>query len=61
MVRGNYFANSGTLIFEGYAKNDPNGILGLDKYRLVLGDSRRTMGGVTRHHNSRTSQFFLAR
>ncbi len=60
-IRGNYFANSGTLILEGYEKNDPNGILGLDKYRLVVGDTHRTMAGVTRHHNDWTSQFFLTR
>ncbi len=61
LVRGNYYANRGTSILEGYEKNDPNGILGLDKYRLVVGDSRRTMGGITRHQNAWTSQFFLSR
>jgi hypothetical protein len=60
-VRGNYFANSGTLILEGYAKNDPNGILGLDKYRLVVSDTHRTMGGITRHHNAWNSQFLLSK
>jgi hypothetical protein len=60
-VRGNYFANSGALILEGDEKKDPNGIIGLDKYRLVVSDSRRTMGGITRHHNAWTGQFFLSR
>jgi hypothetical protein len=61
LVRGNYYANAGTLILEGYEKKDPNGILGLDKYRLVVSDSYRTMGGITRHHNAWNSQFFLSK
>jgi hypothetical protein len=60
LVRGNYYANSGTFILEGYEKKDPNGILGLDKYRLVVSDHRRTMGGVTRHHDAWNSQFLLS-
>jgi hypothetical protein len=60
-VRGNYYANTGTLILEGYEKNDPNGILGLDKYRLIVSENHRTMAGVTRHHNAWNSQFFLSR
>jgi hypothetical protein len=60
-VRGNYYADTGTLILEGYEKNDPNGILGLDKYRLVVLDNHRTMGGITRHHNAWNSQFFLSK
>lgn len=61
LVRGNYYATSGTLILEGYEKKDPNGIIGLDKYRLVVSDTRRTMGGITRHHNAWNSQFLLSR
>jgi hypothetical protein len=57
-VRGNYYADT---ILEGYEKNDPNGILGLDKYRLVVSDNHRTMGGITRHHNAWNSQFFLSK
>jgi hypothetical protein len=60
-VRGNYYANTGALILEGYEKNDPNGILGLDKYRLIVSENHRTMAGVTRHHNAWNSQFFLSR
>ena len=61
LVRGNYFANSSTLILEGYDKRDPNGVIGLDKYRLVVSGNRRTMGGVTGHHDTWNSQFFLSR
>jgi len=61
LVRGNYFLNSGTLILEGYDKRDPNVVIGLDKYRLVVSGNRRTMGGVTGHHDAWTSQFFLSR
>jgi len=61
LVRGNYYANVGAFILEGYEKKDPNGILGLDKYRLVVSDNRKTMGGITRHHNAWTGQFLLSR
>jgi hypothetical protein len=60
-VRGNYDANTGTLIIEGYQKSDPNGVIGLDKYRLVVSDNHRIMGGITRHHNAWTGQFLLSR
>jgi hypothetical protein len=60
-VRGNYYANAGALILEGYEKKDPNGILGLDKYRLIVSENHRTMAGMTRHHDAWNSQFFLSR
>lgn len=60
-VRGTYYPNSGTLTLEGYDKVDPSGILGLDKYRLVISDDHRRLGGITSHHNSWTGQFLLAR
>jgi len=61
LVRGSYYANASAFVLEGYEKKDPNGILGLDKYRLVVSDNRRAIGGVTRHHNAWTGQFFLAK
>lgn len=61
LVRGTYFPVSGTLILEGYEKKDPNTILGLDKYRLVISDDNKTMGGITRHHKNWNAQFFLAK
>jgi hypothetical protein len=61
LVRGNYHANAGAFILEGYEKKDPNGILGLDKYRLVVSDNRRIIGGITRHHSAWTGQFFLSK
>lgn len=60
-VRGIYYPNSGTLIFEGYEKDDPNTIIGLDKYRLVLSEDRRMLGGITAHGGQWNAQFLLSR
>jgi hypothetical protein len=58
-VRGKYYPDSATLVLEGYRKDDPNNILGLDKYRLVISPTGRTMGGLSEHHGTWTGRFFL--
>lgn len=60
-VRGTYHPQSGALILEDYRKDDPNGILGLDKYRLIASDPPKTIAGVTGHGNRWSAQFFLTR
>ena len=60
-IRGKFYPDPGALVVEGYRKDDPNVILGLDKYRLIVSESRKTMGGITAHHGPWTGQFFLAR
>jgi hypothetical protein len=60
-VRGKFNAEAGVLAFEGYRKDDPNKILGLDKYRLVVAENRRAMGGITWDHGRWTGEFFLKR
>lgn len=60
-VRGKYHAETGTLILEGYRKDDPDGILGLDKYRLVVAPGGQAMGGITEDHGPWSGRFFLSR
>lgn len=60
-VRGEYHPAQGLLVVEGYRKDDPDGILGLDRYRLAVGENSRTMAGVTRDHGTWKGRFFLQR
>ena len=60
-VRGKYYPDSGTLVFEGYRKDDPNAIIGLDMYRLVISPTHNSLGGITWHHGPWTGEFFLTR
>jgi hypothetical protein len=61
LVRGTYHAVSRALILDGYDKRDPQGILGLDKYRLVVSDNYKAAGGITAHHDKWDAQIFLSR
>ena len=49
-VRGTFDPASGVLLMEGYEKDDPNTILGLDRYRLVISEDGMVIGGITWHH-----------
>ena len=60
-VRGRFDAAASVLNFEGYRKDDPNVVLGLDKYRLVVSDQRKTMGGITSSGGAWNSKFYLSR
>ncbi|MFN3657688.1 MAG: hypothetical protein ACK4UO_10580 [Pseudolabrys sp.] len=60
-VRGRFDARASLLSIDGYRLDDPNKILGTDKYRLVVGDNRRTLGGLTWDHNTWTGRIFLRR
>jgi hypothetical protein len=48
-IRGRFDTQCRVFSFEGYRKDDPNSIIALDKYRLVLADNNSVMGGVTRN------------
>lgn len=43
-VRGRYDGASRVLALEGYRKEDPLDIIGLDTYRLLLAENRRSPG-----------------
>ncbi|HWR01367.1 MAG TPA: hypothetical protein VN371_05840 [Chlorobaculum sp.] len=60
-VRGSYDPENRVLSLEGYARNDPKIILGLDKYRLILPENSAAIGGVTWNHGSWKGLFGLLR
>ncbi len=47
----------GFLVLNGYDKDDPNGIIGMDKYRLVISDNGQVIGGITFNNGPWTGQF----
>jgi hypothetical protein len=47
----------GVLVLNGYQKDDQNGILALDKYRLVLSDNGEVLGGITYNNGLWLGQF----
>ena len=51
-VKGTYNPANKVLSIDGYSKTDPNSILGLDKYRLILAVNGAAIGGVTWNHGS---------
>jgi hypothetical protein len=60
-VRGSYNPSAGVLSLAGYSKADPNGIVELDQYLLVVAPNRQTMGGLTGEHGAWSGQFYLSR
>ena len=60
-ISGTYDPANKVLIFEGISKTDPNNILGLDKYKLLLADNGNVMGGITWNHGSWLGVFSLTR
>jgi hypothetical protein len=60
-VKGKYDAESRVLSFYGYSKDDPNTILGLDTYRLLLAENELVIGGITENHGDWLGIFNLTR
>lgn len=60
-VRGSFDAKNRLVSFDGYRKDDPNQILGLDKYRLILAENGIVLGGITWNHGAWTGLFSLSR
>ena len=60
-VRGTFDRLCGILTLEGYEKTDPNMIIGLDKYRLLLAENHTVLGGITKHYGSWRGLFVLSR
>ena len=58
-VRGVFLPEAGVLRLEGWSLDDPSKILGTDKYRLVLSDDGRVLGGITWHHGPWNAQILL--
>lgn len=60
-ISGTYDPANKLLVFEGISKTDPNNILGLDKYKLLLADNGNVMGGITWNNGSWRGVFSLVR
>ena len=60
-VKGIFLPECGMVRMEGMSLDDPNRVLGLDKYRLILSDDLQVLGGITAHHKLWTAQFLLKR
>ena len=61
LVRGNYNNECRTVRLEGYDLDDPNGILGTDRYELILAPTGNSLGGITWHHGPWNGQLLLTR
>ena len=46
-TKGVYLPGDGVVKMEGISLDDPNSILGMDKYRLIMSDDGSTLGGIT--------------
>lgn len=60
-VRGSYNQETRMLTLEGYRKDDPNSIITLDKYRLVIAEDGRSLGGATWNHGGWRGKLSLNR
>jgi len=59
-VRGTFEAPN-SLSFDGYAKDDPETVIGLDRYRLRVAHGGRWLYGPTWSHGEWTGRFFAKR
>jgi hypothetical protein len=60
-VKGSYHPELRVLIMQGYRKDDPHTILGLDRYRLILAENHAVLGGITWNHGTWRGLFLLTR
>jgi len=60
-VRGRYDKASGVLALEGYRKEDPSQVIGLDTYRLVIAENGKALAGVTSNHGDWLGRFWAVR
>ena len=51
-VSGTYDPRCRILSIDGKGKDDPHTILGLDKYRLILAENQKALGGITESHGT---------
>jgi hypothetical protein len=59
-IWGTYAPQSRSLNLEGYRRDDPQGILGLDRYRLTLSADLGELNGVTYDHGTWKGAFRLS-
>lgn len=60
-IRGEYQERTGQLTFEGVRLEDPNSILGTDKYQLTVDSTASNLTGKTSHGDTWTGVFTAKR
>jgi hypothetical protein len=60
-IKGVFYPDARLIGAEGVSKDDPDQVIGLDKYRLYIGDSGKTMAGITSHYDRWDAFFVLER
>jgi hypothetical protein len=60
-VSGRTNTTARTVTLAGTRKDDPDGVIGLDRYKMVLSDDGRVMGGITYNHGDWQGQIVLAK
>ncbi|MEQ8827021.1 MAG: hypothetical protein RIC82_04500, partial [Parvibaculum sp.] len=60
-IKGTYDPESNLLAVKGIRKDDPNGILGLDNYLIVLSEDRQRLVGGTDSHGDWEAAITLLR
>lgn len=60
-VSGRTNTTARTVTLTGTRKDDPNAIIGLDRYKMVVSDDGRVMGGITWNHGDWMGQIILRR
>jgi hypothetical protein len=58
-IRGTYDFKARLVLLEGYRKDDPSSVIGLDRYKLVFADNGVALSGLTENHGN-WSAFFSA-
>ena len=60
-IKGSYYPASRIMTFEGTKKDDPDTVIGLDKYKLILAENNAALGGITWNHGAWDGLFGLTR
>lgn len=60
-IRGTFSGSNGLLIMKGYRKDDPDGILALDQYRLLLSPNGKFIAGMTANNGTWMGRFWAFR
>lgn len=60
-VRGRYDPETRMLFLEGYRKDDPYEVIGIDKYRLQLSENGGSLTGTTSNNGRWDAKFSLTR
>jgi len=60
-IRGTYDYRTRLVLCEGYRKEDPSEVIGLDRYKLVFADNGVALSGLTENHGNWTAFFSALR